>query len=207
MSNGIVRELKDGGEDSEWYPTTEEMIDRIKEDMKTLPRGIEEFSIMDCGAGDGRVLNSLEVRKTFAIEKSPVMLQKLKHHVIVGTDFNSTSLIDKKMHIIFSNPPYPEHENWMGRIIKESSCTVAYLIVPIQWKKSAKIQEAIDYRKRVDISTLGSYDFLEADRNARVKVEIVKLKFAGGGGTSFDSWFDKEFYPWFDEEFLEVDNV
>ena len=195
MSNDIVRELKDGGEDFEWYPTTKEMIDRIKEDMKTLPRRSEGFSILDCGAGDGRVLNALGVGRTFAIEKSSIMLRKLKDHIIMGTDFNSTSLIDKKMNIIFSNPPYSEYENWMGRIITDSSCTVAYLIVPRRWKESAKIQEAIDYRKRVDISTLGSYDFLEADRKARAKVDIVKLEFAEGSVTSFDLWFDKEFYP------------
>ena len=50
----LVVSLKEANQDFEWFPTTLEMIAAVK---KRMPEGAN--SIMDIGAGDGRVLKWL----------------------------------------------------------------------------------------------------------------------------------------------------
>ena len=45
--NALLKELKDTGQDFEWYPTTDAMIRIVARHMK------KPGSILDVGAGDG----------------------------------------------------------------------------------------------------------------------------------------------------------
>lgn len=82
--HATVRALKENDEDFEWYPTTEEIIRKVTLDIL---REVEEgyarsFSVLDIGAGDGRVLKSIQEKlkhqsacdhlqvECFAIEKA-----------------------------------------------------------------------------------------------------------------------------------------
>ncbi|RYE26894.1 MAG: hypothetical protein EOP48_34820, partial [Sphingobacteriales bacterium] len=82
----MVNSLKASEEDFEWYPTTDEMIQLIKSDIED--RFIDHISILECGAGDGRVLKALTEGDRFAIEKSKLLLESLDSSIfVVGTDF------------------------------------------------------------------------------------------------------------------------
>ena len=143
-----------------------------------------------------------EMGQMFAIEKSEILLKNLpKDVVILGTDFYQQTLIDKNVDIIFSNPPYSEFEDWSTKIIKESYCNTIYLVIPDRWVKSEQIKAALKLRN-FTTKTLGSFDFLKADRQARAKVNIVKItkeirvcnQYYGDQKTDpFEVWFEEEF--------------
>ena len=202
MSNTLklVKTLKDNDEDFQWYPTTTEIIETIKEDI--AENNVEEhLSILDCGAGDGRVLNALTKGKKYAIEKAKPLLNALDKNIfVVGTDFESQTLIDKKTDITFSNPPYQYFQQWSAKIIKEANSAYIYLVIPSRWKDCLEIKEAIELRK-ADVEVIGSFDFCNAERQARAEVDILRItlrhtgRWAGSSPKTdpFDIWFSSYF--------------
>ena len=66
-----VNILKENDQDFEWYPTTEEIINCVKKHLYT--NTFHNISILDIGAGDGRVLKALADGKNtqcYSIEKA-----------------------------------------------------------------------------------------------------------------------------------------
>ena len=59
MTQEIVSQLKENGQDFEWYPTTVEMIETVSRKCASIYPGIG-FSLLDIGAGDGRVLAMMD---------------------------------------------------------------------------------------------------------------------------------------------------
>lgn len=130
----VVRELKDRSEDFEWYPTTDTMVDIIKSDMLNYFHDYEgpwdkkvkilsRIDVLDCGAGDGRVLSKLSNGgNKYAIEKSKTLINLMPEDIfIIGTDFFQSTLIDKKVKVLFCNPPYSEYAQWAEKIITEAN--------------------------------------------------------------------------------------
>ena len=179
----LVRKLSEAEQDFEWYPTTEKMLEIIKQDI----RKNEELSsdkelninILDCGAGDGRVLDALAGNgNKYAIEKSSVLLNQQANDTIpVGTDFYQATLIDKKVDVVFSNPPYSDFETWAVKIIREANAADIYLIIPQRWESSEAIKDALEVRD-AQATIIHSDDFLDADRKARAKVHILHIDLA-----------------------------
>jgi SAM-dependent methyltransferase len=139
----------------------------------------------------------------FAIEKSEILINNLPDcTVVVGTDFWENTLIDKQVDVIFSNPPYSEFEEWSAKIIKEAYSKSIYLVIPERWENSNQIKYALELRG-FEAKILGSFDFLDAERAARAKVNLVKItakkiklrdqEYDGAIKDPFDSWFDEEF--------------
>lgn len=191
----LVAELKENNQDFEFYPTTPEMLEIVCQHFKG-------GSILDIGCGTARLKQFLKEKgkepEYFGIEKSEILLNQLPADVyILGTDFNSCTLIDKKVHTIFCNPPYSEFENWTNRIIREGNFHEAFLIIPERWKDNAAIQESLKAAK-VSAVSLASMDFFNAERQARAKINIVKLK------ADTDYWNfknDDPFNRWFETTF------
>jgi len=220
----VVENLKSAGQDYEFYPTTDEIIislhDRLKSDLSDY-----EYSILDCGAGHGKVLDRLEqlgqddadrdramkVTSKYAIEKSEMLIGALSNDVyIVGTDFYQQTLIDKRVDVIYSNPPYSEFDQWSAKIIREANAGWVYLLIPSRWHNdsgvvSKQIAEAIKDRG-VDYEVVDTFSFDSAeDRKARVSVDLVSInmkvnRHSGTGKVDpFDLWFD-EMYGEFGKE-------
>jgi hypothetical protein len=197
MTLAILEDLKTNNEDFEWYPTTSEIIKCIVEDYHENHSITSSSSILDIGAGDGRVLKefqNLGFDNCYAIEKSPILINQLvKHALVIGTNFHEQTLLDKNMDIIFCNPPYSEYETWMHRIIAECGSTLLYFVVPERWQdNNNNIQQIIKERKG-EVTILGNYDFLNADRQARAKVHVLKIKCKTDSNDLFDKFFDKTF--------------
>ena len=206
--NAIVAELKELGQDYQWYPTTSKMTDCIKADMiqyfstyEDLKTVLSCVDVLDCGAGDGRAVESLaNGGKKYAIEKSTRLIDRMPGDVfIVGTEFFQTTLIDKKVDVLFCNPPYSEFETWAQKIISEANTKIIYLILPTRWKNSTLIKHSLDKRGKTG-EIIGSFDFLDAERSARAKVDIIKIKLIRGSGCNrykdsdpFDFWFEENF--------------
>lgn len=214
-----VNELKDAGEDFEWYPTTDEMIYAIFHNS-----GKEFDSVLDVGAGDGRVLVKLDqlcfnevtkngedyerasMFKKYAIEKSSVHLLNMPADIaVVGTDFMYNTLIDKKTDIVFCNPPYSHFESWAVKVIKESNCKDIFLILPSRWTDSKQIKEAIKSRDAID-RVIWSGDFMGADRSARARVDVIKIK-VHSERNRYDQEKHDPFNVWFDEYFGDFDKL
>lgn len=204
-----VIELKQDNSDFEWYPTTNEMINVIRDDLinegfDRCTDGDLHLSILDIGAGDGRVLRKLTKGERYAIEKSHVHLESIKSDTfIIGTDFEQQTILDKSVSAIFCNPPYSSWEGWVNKIIKEANAPLIYLVIPQRWEKSKVIADAIELR-RGEASIIWEGDFLQAERQARAKVHIVKinLQYTGRHHYSrtreiktdpFDVWFEEHF--------------
>ena len=104
-------------------------------------------------------------------------------------------LIDKPVENIFCNPPYSEFEEWATRIIREANAKKIYFVIPQRWKTSERIQNALKQTKAI-ASVLGSFDFLDAERSARAKVDIVRVNKSDVYSledyeqNAFDQWFN-----------------
>lgn len=209
----VVRELKSQGEDFEWYPTTEAMLEVIKADIQEVfgnqyrPEEYPVVDVLDCGAGDGRALTALAGRgRKLSIEKSQTLVRLQPDDVIpVGTEFYATTLLDKGAHVVFSNPPYGEYEAWASSIIRQANASIIYLIVPERWKTNRAIARALELRQATT-ATLYAGDFMDADRQARARIEIVKVDLRDGAAGrghyhNGDACSVDPFRLWFDATF------
>ena len=175
-----VNILKENDQDFEWYPTTDEIINCVRNHLYT--HTYRNNSILDIGAGDGRVLKALADGRDidcYSIEKSEILRNRQDKDIIpLGCDFWQNTLMDKEVDTVFCNPPYSEYEAWCEKIIKEANTkNGVYLIIPERYKQSAIINQALKSRKLENkIYSLGSFDFLDAERSARAKVEVVFIK-------------------------------
>jgi len=161
----LVAEIKACDEDFEWYPTTDEIIQAINSDLDSddMPN---VDSVLDCGAGDGRVLEKLSAYRKYAIEKSKPLLDAMSKDIfVVGTDFAEQVLIEKKVDVVFSNPPYSEYEKWVVKIITQANAKYLYLVIPDRWQTVKAIQDALDSRG-AETQVMGEFDFLNAERKA-----------------------------------------
>lgn len=177
----LVREIKQENQDFEWYPTTREIINAVSHHLATR-EGRDNTSILDIGAGDGRVLdsfknnNDLNINNLYAIEKSTPLLNAMSDQIIiVGTEFFEQQLLDKEVDVIFCNPPYSEYEIWMEKIISEAYTKFIYLVIPERWKQSKKLLDLIS-KRNMEYKILDSFDFTKADRQARAKVDVVCIQ-------------------------------
>lgn len=199
--------VKGSNEDFEWYPSTPEIIAAVVADLAeksyTDNNGLPKCTVLDCGAGDGRVLSQLTSGQKYAIEKSPTLIQSLSEDIfVVGTDFHAQVLVDKRVDTIYSNPPFSEFETWATKIITEGNAQIIYLVLPKRWRKSQSIKLALESRQAKETS-LGMFDFYSADRTARGEVEVVCIslcyEFSNRSQTRkskidpFDLWFELNF--------------
>lgn len=148
-----------------------------------------------------------KINKYFVMEKSRILLQQLDADAIcIGTDFNESILIDKKVSTIFCNPPYSEFKIWTKKILSEGNYKQAFLVIPQRWKDDIEIMNLLKAFK-TDYEILGSFDFLEADRVARAKVDVVrfrKQKYKDRFSYSYDAQEDIDtdtFNVWFNKAF------
>ncbi|MBR6079890.1 MAG: DUF4942 domain-containing protein [Treponema sp.] len=217
--NQLVAEIKHNEEDFEWYPTTCEIVESVAKWIST--HGEWTGSILDIGCGNGGFFekldrtnyfdgNTYETRTNLArhytkygIEKSYILAEQLPEDVILlGSDFLTQTLIDKKVDCIFCNPPYSQYEIWSEKIIREGNAEKIVLVIPERWKTNRQIMETLNDRK-YSAEVIGNFDFSNAERKARGKVDIVAIlpdetQYEGRGYSSkatdpFDLWFDTTF--------------
>lgn len=199
-----IAAIQAAGEDFEWYPTTQRMIEKVARRI-----GRDSPSIMDVGAGDGRVLLQLaELCKgergghceLFAIEKSLILSQRWPEHITpVGSDLFEQNLACLPVDYIFSNPPYSDFETWACAIIESGFARRAFLVIPRRWSESRPIAEALK-RRGAKAKVIHQDDFHDAERRARAVVDIVEVSYPTKGDGSyrnsdpqdpFDIWFDQ----------------
>ena len=187
----IVEQLKNDGQDFEWYPTTNEMMKAVVEDIIQCDFAGRNHSFLDIGCGDGRVLrfvreytysnnfranNHLPFQEVFGIEKSETHLKSLiKSDIpVIGTDFWETRLMDKNVSVIFCNPPYSEYAQWVENILTNGYALSFYFVIPERWVDNKGIESALKRRNlRADVIYQG--DFLNGERSARAKINIVRV--------------------------------
>ena len=231
-TTALVEQLKDAGEDFEFYPTTREMVKMIWDHRRRDAEPDAYWTahnlgaVLDIGCGTCNFLrwikefnaeaekrekdgdrHTVGIHGYYVMEKSIILLNKLEPDVVVlGTDFNAATLIDKQVDTIFCNPPYREYEHWTERIITESACKEIYLIIPRRWRQSDRIKRAlatvkIPLDRETDVpederavKVIGSADFLDAERAARAKVDILYInKKYTPQEAAFDRFFDEIF--------------
>jgi hypothetical protein len=198
----LVESVKEADQDFEFYPTTERMV-------QVISRHLDKYasSLLDIGAGDGRVLHQLAAGfisppKLYAIEKSTILIQAQPESVIpVGTDLFEQNLACLPVDYIFANPPYSQFDTWMVMIIESGYARKAFLVVPQRWKENDGIKSALKKRGATS-RVIHSDDFLDAPRKARAVVDIVEISYPK------DKWGQKPEDPfniWFDENISTFD--
>lgn len=210
-SKQLVNALKESGQDHEFYPTTDEIIRAVVRDLHNSTNS-SASTILDIGAGNGKVLRALQKSDfgrgamLMAIEKSTRLHAELdKDIIIIGTDFKQQFLADKRVDLMFCNPPYSEYEEWVVKIIREGCAADAYLVIPERWESSRTIAAAIKFRgESYKPRIVGSFDFTNSeDRKARAKVHLLHISFAHGNRytrsssdeptDAFESFFNDQF--------------
>ena len=220
--NGLVNAIKENDEDFEWYPTTQEIVNCVAEWIAT--HGEFTNGILDIGCGNGGFFEKLDkagyfkgdeykernfnyrIRKNYAkygIEKSYVLSEQLPDDVILlGSDFMTNTLIDKKVDCIFCNPPYSQFETWAEKIIREGNAEKIVLVIPERWKTSGQIKEAL-FQRKYTAEVIGNFDFSNAERKARAMVDVVAIMpdFASYEGKRYNNKATDPFDLWFDSTF------
>lgn len=196
----LLAAVKDAGEDFEWYPTTDRMIEVVTRHIDTTAE-----SIMDIGAGDGRVLTKLGAcfensPLLYAIEKSSVLMQSWPENIVpVGTDLFEQNLSALPCDYLFCNPPYSEFELWARIIIEAGYARKAFLVIPQRWKENEAIALALKARGAT-ARVIHSDNFHDAQRQARAVVDVVEISYPMQGreyrrydkpSDPFDRWFDE----------------
>jgi len=200
-TSAIIETLKENRQDFEWYPTTDLMIDVVKNHIPA-----DADSIMDIGAGDGRVLEKLATKcdraSLYGIEKSPILLQSQSGDIIpVGTDLWEQNLSTLPVDYIFCNPPYSEYVEWACKIISQGYARKAFLVIPQRWENDKDIAHALKERG-ADKRVIHSGNFYDGERQARAVIDIVEITYPGNGYSysrnvqqavtdPFDIWFDQ----------------
>lgn len=209
-----LRKVQAASEDFEWYPTTGEIIAALVRDVKRHMLAVghhhrHSANFLDIGAGNGKVITAIKdlefISDTFAIEKSHTLQEMLPPETfILGCDFWKTSLIDKDIGIIFSNPPYSTYQDWTLKILREiQPGSVVYLVIPDRWEKSEAITREIKARKATT-KVLGTYDFQAAeDRTARARVHLLRIELEESSRSYRDpeNVMDDPFTRFFNETF------
>jgi len=124
----LVLQLKQAGQDQEWYPTDPRMIQAV---LRWIPQ--DASSIMDIGAGDGRVLAMLAEKckdaTLYGIEQSSILVNAQPENVIpIGTDLFEQNLSCLPVDYIFCNPPYSQFDEWACKIISEGDTIHDFLL-------------------------------------------------------------------------------
>lgn len=209
----LLEQVVAAGQDFEWYPTTERMIAAVS---RWLPVTFE--SLMDIGAGDGRVLAALAKKSEkepalYAIEKSMILIQNQPESITpVGVDFYEQNLACLPVDYIFSNPPYSDFETWAVRIIETGFALKAFLVLPKRWSESKLIAEALT-KRGAKTRVIHQDTFENADRRARAVIDIVEVTFPTEGRSwkgndavdPFDVWFDQNIFTFEAEQPLAKD--
>lgn len=221
--NGLLREVKGMGEDFEIYPTTEEIIEAMYNDIKKQDgMNYSSKTILDIGAGYGKLFSTFKniaenetderkrvtINKAYAIEKSRTLINAMPADVfVVGCDFWHQSLIDKKVDIIYSNPPYSMYSSWTEKIIKEANCQTIYLTIPKRWGGQRNIANAIKLRE-ARVRVVGNFSFEESeDRKARAVVSLVRIDlYRESRHSYYREPKTNPFKIWFDEVFRDIEN-
>jgi SAM-dependent methyltransferase len=194
--SALLEQVKAADQDFEWYPTTERMVARILARLGSYDR---PSSVLDVGAGDGRVLGWFrgdnEHVACYSIEKSTVLQQAQPEWVTpAGTEFFEQDLAALPVDLVFCNPPYSDFEAWALRLIDTAHCFRLFLILPDRWKDSEGIKWALKRREGV-ATVIASDDFLDAERRARARVDIIEITFGARDDyrrtpqDPFDIWF------------------
>lgn len=210
--NNLIETLKQNGEDFEFYPTTKEMIKTIWNHNQMGDYAKSFGKILDIGCGtcnfkkwinelnnqEPNENNRVYIRNYYVIEKSKTLIDMLDANTIVlGTDFNETTLIDKKVDTIFCNPPYSAYEQWVVKILKEANADSIYLVIPQRWKENKNIVQTIKSHVpngMEDVHVLGNFDFLNAERAARAQVDVLYINMEYRKvDAAFDAFFEETF--------------
>lgn len=205
--NQLIKTIKENDQDFEWYPTTQEIVNKIAPKISG--------SVLDIGCGNGAFFQKLDnapyknrekdakkyYGKKYGIEKSVILSDELPDDVVlIGTDFYQNTLIDKKVDFIWCNPPYSDYETWAEKIILEGNTSFIGMVIPERWKNSDKIRKAL-FDRNFEADVLGDFDFLDAERKARAKVQLLYIhgkrsEYSGYHEKvtdPFDTWFDSTF--------------
>jgi hypothetical protein len=129
---------------------------------------------LDIGAGDGRVLDFFEAHKNYGIEIARAQADDLIRRgvFIIGRNYWDVSLFEQTFSLIYSNPPFSMFERWVNKILTECNFRLLYLVMPVRWKNQPEITKELE---RYEATIVGEYDFSKADREARGRVNLVRV--------------------------------
>lgn len=209
----LIQQLKEAGQDHEFYPTTDEILREVASNLRASKNYHQELSVLDIGAGNGKALDflrkeeGLNLSGFYAIEKSQILAGELSEEIkLIGTTFEEQSLYDKNADVTFCNPPYSLFSEWSQKIIRETQSRFVYLVIPQRWERDEEIAAVIKARG-AESEILGTYSFKDAeDRKARATVHLVRIENKEGKRDSFAAFIEENFpKPQEDKEEIKIE--
>lgn len=88
----------------------------------------------------------------------------------LSCSFESTTLVDKEVDVIFCNPPLKEYEAYCKRIFEECLAKRVFLVLPMEWKSSKEIG-AYAKANGFDVELVARLGYVK--NNQREKAEII----------------------------------
>jgi hypothetical protein len=209
----LVQTIKTNDQDYEFYPTTDEIIQCVV--SKVASRYNDYVNILDVGCGNGKTLEKLgrylsnensglyskHVTKLLGIEKSGALRGVCSSDIaIVGCDFLKSNLSNRKLGLVFCNPPFSEFERWVYKLVDECDCQDLVMVLPKRWEQSSMIRDIMQ-KRGVTAEVLGMFDFLEGERSARAEVDVIRIKGLKRKSSYFsellkDTIKDEDFINW-----------
>lgn len=115
-----------------------------------------------------------------AIEKSFILTQSYKKDKIhlISSDYDENFYIGNN-DIIFCNPPYSNYRSWLLKTLANAmNSPLIYFIIPSNWKNDKYLQEELNlnWKNKFKFDVLDTFDFNNANRAARVQVDIVRIE-------------------------------
>jgi len=198
-----IRALEAAGADFEWYPTTDEIINAMQQDILSLfKKGkIDTWqdrnnfysngqrpdlhyyirSFLDVGAGDGRIfnsfkmLNNLSIDDTYGIELAQPFVEDLiqRDDVFLVGHDFFRTTLIDKHYAVIFSNP--PYSRYMPWVVKLLQEANFILMYLVVPVRWEDNQEITIHLNRYDVETLGEYDFTHGDRPARARVNLVRV--------------------------------
>jgi len=238
-----IQILRENNEEYEFYPTTSEIMEAMKKDIWAYSRKhrhsyhgckhdeevrirdweenrkkqerLEMDSILDIGAGDGRILSFFDdgknyIRKKYGIEIARSQADDLirKGIFIIGRNYYDVNLNDQFFSLIYSNPPFSDFVRWTNKLLMECNFSVLYLVLPVRWKNQEEITRELE---RYETTVVGEFDFSKADREARGRVNLIRVNAKwkeikdGGYRASHQETIENAFERWIRENIADFE--
>jgi SAM-dependent methyltransferase len=178
----LVNILKENDCDNEFYPTTDEILNCIINNLNKRYN-----SILDVGCGNGVSLQKLGLRlgardcKLLGIEITSALRGVCSKEItIIGVNFFNMEFDRRNFDLVFCNPPYSwkdgdkQYESWATKLLVECDCSDLVMVIPRKWSKSSIIREIMQ-KRNITANVIGSFNFLKAERSARVEVDVIRF--------------------------------
>lgn len=169
-------------------------------------------SFIDICAGNGFMLTdypkNVVVKNSHAIEKSRILSNILidKNIIVDGSDLYETVLLTKKYNVAYCNPPYSDYKNVVTYLCEQLTADILYLLIPNRWSSDDQLNKLMHSKGELTVLSNHTFDISDdAQRPARVNVDLIRIVCINRGSDNFEKWFDSNIGEFKESEKIDLE--